>query len=88
MTTLTVSFHHTEVQMRVGDHTIHRGVWIMKKLREAGVPVIGELYPEGVIAGTLSMFNRQDEIVYEWVGDESFVKRAAGAAIYDNDDEI
>lgn len=37
------------------DHDIHAGIYLLKQLRERGVPVIGSIWPIGVEHGTLTL---------------------------------
>lgn len=48
------------------DSEVHRGILVLRELREAGIPVVGSLFPLGVERGVLSV--EYDEIVSdEWV---------------------
>lgn len=37
------------------DNPIHQGMYVLQRLRDAGVPVIGVLWPMGVESGVLSI---------------------------------
>lgn len=45
---------------------VHAGMHVLKTLREAGVPVVGVLYPQGVESGVLEI-ERDDLALDEWV---------------------
>lgn len=51
------------------DNPIHRGIDTLRRLQQAGVPVIGVTYPEAVEDGVL-MINAPDlgtgEVTYSW----------------------
>jgi len=48
------------------DSEVHRGMLVLRELREAGVPVVGSLFPLGAERGVLSV--EYDELVSdEWV---------------------
>lgn len=49
-------------------HDIHRGIYLVKQLREAGVPVVGSIWPIGVEHGSLHMATDPvfDELVWTW----------------------
>lgn len=48
------------------DSEVHRGMLVLRELRDFGVPVVGTLFPLGVERGVLSV--EYDELVSdEWV---------------------
>lgn len=57
------------------DNPIHRGMDALSKLKDAGVPVVGCLFPEGVTYGTLTVGAADldsGEITYSWNPAEAF----------------
>lgn len=54
------------------ENPIHQGMHVLAKLRERGVPVVGELYPAGVARGTLAVAapDLAGEVAYCWQDDE------------------
>lgn len=51
------------------DNPILRGIKTLERLRAAGVPACGVLYPEGVECGTLTMSEPDlgnGEVTYTW----------------------
>jgi formylglycine-generating enzyme required for sulfatase activity len=46
-------------------HDVHHGVAVLKELREAGVPVVGALWPRAVEHGVLTLTGN----TYEWTPD-------------------
>lgn len=57
----------TATLVRLGNE-IHAGMHVLRKLREAGVPATGVLFPTGVESGVLSMHDDVTfgETVYTW----------------------
>jgi hypothetical protein len=54
------------------ENCIHRGMDALKQLKDAGVPVVGTLFPEGVTYGTLKIGAVDldtGEITYAWESD-------------------
>jgi hypothetical protein len=51
------------------DHDVHRGTYLLNKLREAGVPVLGAVWPTGVERGRLTSSTDETfgDLVWEWV---------------------
>lgn len=52
------------------DNEVHRGMLVLRELREAGVPVVGVLFPLGVERGKLEIEYDElvsDEWVFRWV---------------------
>lgn len=52
------------------DSEVHRGILIVRELRDAGVPIVGSLAPLGVERGVLSVEYDElvsDEWVWRWV---------------------
>lgn len=52
------------------DSEVHRGMLVLRELREAGVPVVGSLFPLGAERGVLSVEYDElvsDEWVFRWI---------------------
>lgn len=52
------------------DSEVHRGMRVLHELRDAGVPVVGTLFPMGAERGVLSVEYDElvsDEWVFRWV---------------------
>lgn len=52
------------------DSEVHRGMLVLRELREAGIPVVGSLFPLGVERGRLECEYDElvsDEWVWRWV---------------------
>ena len=52
------------------DNEVHRGMLVLRELREAGVPVVGTLFPLGAERGRLEIEYDElvsDEWVFRWV---------------------
>jgi hypothetical protein len=60
----------TATVKRFTDQPILLGVFVVRQLRAAGIPVLGSLWPAGVENGVLSMRVDGNDIVYEWEGEE------------------
>lgn len=43
-------------------------IWVLRRLKEKGVPVIGKLIIQGVSHGSLEMFCEDGDLVYRWTG--------------------
>jgi hypothetical protein len=67
MITVTIS------RTRLADlgQDVHRGVFVLKCLRQHGIPALGSIWPTGVSEGTLNvrMGDGPDAMVYEWDGE-------------------
>jgi hypothetical protein len=48
---------------------VHQGILTVKELRAAGIPIVGVLWPEYVVQGTLTVTRADKETVYEWAPD-------------------
>jgi len=62
----------TQQKLNQLDHAVHIGNYIMQQLRDAGIPVIGSLFPLSVERGTLSVRTGDlatDDLIYTWVDD-------------------
>lgn len=68
MTTITVRLARSEVTKITGNHPVHQGIYVVKKLREKKIPVRGLLGIEGIEHGKLSLMETTTEHVYEWIG--------------------
>lgn len=56
----------TAARLAKFDSEVHRGMLVLRELRDAGIPVVGALFPLGVKAGRLEV--EYDELVSdEWV---------------------
>lgn len=76
------------VEIRVPDafvkrmnNDVHVGIHVLTKLREAGVPVIGVLWPHAVQHGRLESWSERDlddceEHVWHWTPDPNYVAPA------------
>lgn len=86
---ITVVLSQAEITLRCGKQAIHRGIFIMNKLRASGMPVKGSLYPEGIDEGMLSIETDDGSgvVTYVWEGDERFVRKPA-QPIYSDPDEF
>ena len=52
------------------DSEVHRGMLVLRELRDAGIPVVGALFPLGVKAGRLEVELddlASDEWVWRWI---------------------
>ena len=52
------------------DSEVHRGILVLRELRERGIPVVGSLFPLGVKSGRLECEYDElvsDEWVWRWV---------------------
>jgi hypothetical protein len=52
------------------DSEVHRGILVLRELRERGIPVVGSLFPLGVERGKLEVEYDElvsDEWVWRWV---------------------
>lgn len=62
--TVEVRISKKEFDKRVSVPTI----WVIRRLKEKGVPVIGKLIIQGVSHGSLEMFCKDGDLVYRWTG--------------------
>jgi hypothetical protein len=64
MSTITVKLLASRVAQL--QHEAHIGIEAVTRLRRAGVPVIGALWPRGVEHGHLATRTDQGDLVLEW----------------------
>lgn len=51
---------------------VHLGMAALQQLRDAGVPVVGVLWPVRAEHGRLTSYGVGGDLVYEWTPDPSF----------------
>lgn len=56
-------------EMCIGDNQLHWGMRVLKELRAAGVPMIGDLFPQSVETGVLQIETDaiDGQIIYTWI---------------------
>lgn len=47
-------------------HDVHRGIYLLAQLREAGIPVLGSIWPTAVIVGSLTHRLVDGALSWEW----------------------
>ena len=66
---IEITIPRNAVPARFEDNDVQFGQILMGRLRDAGVPVIGTLFPRGVESGRLEMETddlASDDLVYRW----------------------
>lgn len=68
---MTIEVRISAASLARFENEVHKGMHILQKLRDAGIPVVGVLFPLSVMSGVLETeFDdlASDEWVFRWHG--------------------
>lgn len=65
MKTVAITF----AELNKLDNDVHKGIFLLKRLKAAGIPIVGVLYPVTVSRGTLAVTGEpmfDEALTYRW----------------------